>query len=422
MDRRSFIKMAGATGLAIASPVVPRSAVAQELYDGPLYLFVGASGGWDPTSFCDPKGYQTEDEDNPMNRLYANAAIEKEGEISYAPVGYFPEFVKAHYQKMLVINGVDTQTNGHDSGRRHIASGRLQESFPSFGALVAAVHGQGLPMGFITNGFYDATGGTTVRTRVQSVDSFARIARPNHVNANDVEGRLFHTEETMRRIRETQNSRLEAMRSSQRLPHLRDSMGTLHMARMGDNILERLLEHLPDDNGGERLFQQTRLAIAAYKAGSCVSANLAIGGFDTHGDHDNRHIDRLSELFRGVNFIWEEAERQGVADRVIVIVGSDFGRTPGYNDGRGKDHWSVTSMILMGKGVQGNRTIGATTERHGLKSIDPTTMSVVDGMSGVRIRPGHIHTQLRKLSGIDKTDFHQMFPLDVKEDVSLLGL
>ena len=155
MDRRDFMKLAGATGLVLASPIASQESVAQGSappYDGPLFIFVGANGGWDPTFFCDPKGFMTGDEENPMNRGYANADIDQVGNIPFAPVGTYPDFVERHYQQMMVLNGVDTKTNGHDSGRRVVASGKLSDGFPAFGALVAAEYGQGMPMSFITNG------------------------------------------------------------------------------------------------------------------------------------------------------------------------------------------------------------------------------------------------------------------------------
>ena len=56
----------------------------------------------------------------------------------------------------------------------------------------------------------------------------------------------------------------------------------------------------------------------------------------------------------------QEAERLGIADRFNIIVGSDFARTPWYNDGNGKDHWSIGSMMFMGSDIQGGRVIGGT--------------------------------------------------------------
>ena len=63
-------------------------------------------------------------------------------------------------------------------------SGKLDEGFPAFGALMAAHHGKGLPMAFVTNGFYDDTAGTAPRTRVGNVNAFQRIADYNAILPN----------------------------------------------------------------------------------------------------------------------------------------------------------------------------------------------------------------------------------------------
>jgi hypothetical protein len=418
MKRRDFIKMAGAAGLALASPLPYKGAEAQEQqatrYTGTFVIFVGASGGWDPTSFCDPKGYINAPEDpDAMNRAFAADEIGTEGNISYAPVTSYADFVQNHYEKMLVINGIDTQTNGHDSGRRHVGSGKLDEGFPALGALMAAEYGQGLPMGFVTNGFYDETAGTAPRTRVGNLNAFERIANYNVMNGE----RTFHTQETMKRIEDAQRSRLEAIKNIQKLPKLERSIGTLHLARSSENILGDLLETLNQDNRPDgRIQRQAQLAIAAYKAGACCSATLSMGGFDTHGNHDQNQLPRLSALWEGVDYIWQEAEAQGVADNVVVVVGSDFGRTPMYNDGDGKDHWSVTSMVVMGNGIDGNRTIGKTSYEHQIEPLDPNSLQPGGSL---RLEPGHVHWELRKLLGIDQSEAALRFPLGVDQYIPL---
>ena len=90
--------------------------------------------------------------------------------------------------------------------------------------------------------------------------------------------------------------------------------------------------------------------MSCFAAGVSVCANLSIGGFDTHGNHDTSHIPRLQQIIQAVTFAREEAERIGIADTNIV-VGSDFARTPYYNDGNGKDHWSISSMMMMGSDI-----------------------------------------------------------------------
>ena len=46
-----------------------------------------------------------------------------------------------------------------------------------------------------------------------------------------------------------------------------------------------------------------------------------------------------------VNYLWVYAEEHGVADRMVVVMGSDFGRTNFYNSVNGKDHWPIGSYV-----------------------------------------------------------------------------
>ena len=419
MQRRDFLKLAGVTGLAVAAPAAffkdERSSHAEDRgpYEGPLFLLVNAGGGWDPTSLCDPKGRVNEQEEKPVN-LFFRGDIKQSGHILHAPVEGMSAFFDKHYSRLLVINGVDTATNGHDSGSRHVWSGNLAEGHPSLGAMIAATHAGTKAMAYITNGGYDITRDIVARTRFGDAGAIGRIAYPNRLDDNN----SFFPEATLSRIQSAQAARLQHLAEHTHLPHAQQSIGSLQLARSSNNELRRLTEYLPELNGSA-LERQAKVAIAAYKAGLCVAANLSVGGFDTHGNHDQDHYPRLVSLLQGVDGIWTEAERQGVADRLVVVVGSDFGRTPYYNASRGKDHWSVTSMMLMGKGIPGNRVIGATTERHALKTVNPKTLQVEDG--GVRITPAHVHKQLRKLAGIpDTAELAQRFPLKV-EDLPLFG-
>ena len=56
MDRRDFLKLAGLSGLSVAVPFQQAKAQDSILYEGNFFVQVNAGGGWDPTSFCDPKG------------------------------------------------------------------------------------------------------------------------------------------------------------------------------------------------------------------------------------------------------------------------------------------------------------------------------------------------------------------------------
>ena len=437
MDRRKFFSLMAFAGLGVAAPrafggrddVDPLTGKKREplfaSYTGPFYVMVNAGGGWDPTSLCDPKGYKVSPMDpDAMNRSFATSAIESAGNIRYAPLGTmdnptaFKDFFQKHYQRLLVLNGVDTATNGHDSGSRHCFCGRLAEGYPSFAALAAATAGNDLPMGYLSFGGYDETMGIVARTRSGNTNALGRIAYPDRMDPNNADS-TFHSEKAMGLIKAAQDDRRAHLEGVENLPRVRSALSMLYAARTGTNELKKLQEYLPNplsNNGDER---QVQVAIAAYRAGISAAVNLNMGGFDTHGNHDAAHIPRLAALLRQVDFLWQEAEATGVAQNLVVLVASDFGRTPRYNDGNGKDHWSITSMMLMGKGIPGNKVIGATDDGHVALKINPQTLAV--DPNGLRVEPRHVHKALRRLAGIDDNEWGNMFPLTIppEEDIRL---
>ena len=83
---------------------------------------------------------------------------------------------------------------------------------------------------------------------------------------------------------------------------------------------------------------------------------------------------------------------------MTVVIGSDFGRTPFYNDNNGKDHWNVTSIMAMGAGVRGNRIIGATDDHVEALKISPQTLQL--DPNGITLTPEHIHLALRRMAGV----------------------
>ena len=115
--------------------------------------------------------------------------------------------------------------------------------------------------------------------------------------------------------------------------------------------------------------------------------------------------DKRIDALRGAH-----CERQGIADKIIVLVGSEFGRTPYYNVDLGKDHWPVTSMMMMGPGITGGRVIGGTDDEFLPKTVDPTTLA--EDPAGVNITPGNINAALRELAGIVDDPLVQPWALD----------
>lgn len=411
MKRRDFLRRAAMAGLALATPLSwVRPARAEDIgsYDGPLWITINCDGGWDPTMVCDPKG-------NSVNQSFTPDQIVSSGPFSVAPIDFVSTFFETYKSKLMVINGIDLSTNNHQPGRRNVWSGKLGEGHPNFAALVAGCAAPDAPMAFLNEGGYEETAGLVTATRPEpgNLDFFKRIANPNFIDAQGAA--TYHDDQTAEMVRKARMERLQTQRSVQTLPRAKGSMDTLYTARVGQTQLKKLIQHLENPTGGNKLIRQLKLTLAAYQAGLVAGAHLSSGGFDTHSDHDNRQTSALSELFEGLQFLFDELEVTGLSDSVIVAVSSDFSRTPTYNGNNGKDHWPYTSMMLYGPGrIPGGRLVGATDDAQEILRVDPSDPSVIlddNDMTGVRITPAHIHTGLREIAGITNHPVAQQFPL-----------
>ncbi len=115
--------------------------------------------------------------------------------------------------------------------------------------------------------------------------------------------------------------------------------GVDQLAPLAQTLPAELVSNLDTDGQWNPLMRQSQIALAAYEAGLCVAADLTIFGFDTHSEHDAEQTTALQRLQRGIDYLWAEAARRGIDDKLVVFISSDFSRTPNYNDGNGKDHW-----------------------------------------------------------------------------------
>ena len=83
----------------------------------------------------------------------------------------------------------------------------------------------------------------------------------------------------------------------------------------------------------------------------------ATGGYDTHSDQggtqtDGRHYQLLGELGDSLKLFYNDCADMGVADKLCIMVWSEFGRRAPQNDG-GTDHGTQYPVFVLGGGVQG---------------------------------------------------------------------
>jgi uncharacterized protein (DUF1501 family) len=87
---------------------------------------------------------------------------------------------------------------------------------------------------------------------------------------------------------------------------------------------------------------------------------VQIGGFDTHSGQitgDNKitgqHADLLNGFSEAVKAFYDDMTAHGLADNVLMMQWSEFGRRPNENRSRGTDHGTSSNLFVIGNAVHG---------------------------------------------------------------------
>lgn len=458
MNRRDFLKRLGLSGLVVGSPTfLPTQALAMgakaEAEPEHFWITISANGGWDTTLFCDPKDASTglthvdrpplkpSGFDSPIRLNAFSRQIEASKLVGEKTYQYF---LDNHAKRTLVINGIDGQTSGHTTGYRSIWSGTLSSGYPSLGAVISGSQGPDLSLSYLSNGGYDETAGLVTRSRSSSdnIEIFNRLADDNAVYHNNaLQDEQYFSPDVFNIIKQAKIDRLNRLsdqtslimpktaRHIDRFTRTRPSQVVDQPKKsfeaLGDWVTSLRTETRPvsfEDYGEDkaisnanRLREQAQLAIASFKAGMTVSANLVVGGYDTHENNDEDSYPRLAALLDGIDYLWEALAFAGIAHKTTVVVGSEMGRTPYYNNDEGKDHWQITSMLVMGDNIGGNRVLGATTNDLRAKLVNPENFDLFEPEedAGVLMTSAHVQEALRRLATVDTSAPSSLFPLNV---------
>ncbi|MEZ6189061.1 MAG: DUF1501 domain-containing protein [Planctomycetota bacterium] len=114
--------------------------------------------------------------------------------------------------------------------------------------------------------------------------------------------------------------------------------------------------------GSGRFGQSCLLARRLVEVG-VRAVEVVLGGWDTHQDCFTRHRDLCGQLDRGLGALVADLRQRGLWKKTVVVLLSEFGRTPRINKDEGRDHFAVGWSVVLGGGpLQGGRVIGRTSE------------------------------------------------------------
>ena len=87
---------------------------------------------------------------------------------------------------------------------------------------------------------------------------------------------------------------------------------------------------------------------------------VTFGAWDTHAYHYKGIEIQMPLLDIAFAGLITDLDQRGLLDSTLVVVNSEFGRTPKVNAGGGRDHWPrVFSVVMAGGGVKRGQVYGA---------------------------------------------------------------
>jgi uncharacterized protein (DUF1501 family) len=190
------------------------------------------------------------------------------------------------------------------------------------------------------------------------------LTLPDGVSDDRLDGRR-----SLLRAVDHQALALEASAAAQSLDAYRDRACRLLTSESVRRAFD--LKHEPaalrDRYGRNPLGQSCLLARRLVEAGvKLATVCSAFGGkipqeaWDTHEDNFRKLRDRLlPPMDQGVSALIDDLYDRGLAERTLLIVMGEFGRTPRINAKAGRDHWaSCYSLVLTGGGVRPGQVYG----------------------------------------------------------------
>ncbi len=312
------------------------------------------SGGMSHLDTWDPKpGRKTQGEFNPIRTTVPGMEISE----------IFPQLAKQMHNASLIRSIAGT--NG-DHGR---AQYELQTGFnqspnilhPGFGSLV--VH-EREPLGDLP-AFVSISGQPARAGHLGQQCEAYYVGRPGEKDPYLAfpEG-ISHARGMQRlQILEKMNARLSgnlgAMEMKASKTALKDAVALMESPALKAFELEEESQQTIERYGDTEFGRGALLARRLVEKGvRFIQVNR--GGFDNHGNIFDAMRNHGAQMDPGIASLLSDLKANGMLSKTLVVVLSEFGRTPRINDGGGRDHWArVFSALVAGGGTKGGTIIGA---------------------------------------------------------------
>ena len=144
-------------------------------------------------------------------------------------------------------------------------------------------------------------------------------------------------------------------------------------------------------DAGQRMLMARRLVESGVRF-----VSLTYGGWDMHAGIANGMEKSLPKFDQAYAALIRDLERRGMLDKTLVMVSSEFGRSPKINKDAGRDHWpKVFSVAFAGGGFKKGLVYGSSDPTGSEPAEDPLT---VENMASTVYRCLGINSDKRLMS------------------------
>lgn len=298
---------------------------------------------------------------------------------------------------LSIVRSINLKINDHRQGRLFMEKGRRAGEFPYVGSIASkylAPANSELP-GYIhisTRGLSDSTaaflGAQHGQLKFEGVKPPKNLAIPKGLDETADARRI--------QLRQQFNKQFSLGRSKSMTESFDASFQQAAKLMGRKSFFEKPPANKDLERYGTHDFGRNCLLARSLLENDATCVKVTHHGYDSHAENFNFHLEQLGEFDKTFAMLIDDLDERGLMESTLVMVYSEFGRTPKINVRYGRDHWGTAwSIALGGCGIQPGAIIGKTNEKG---------TAVADR----EVDAGHLfHTYLQAL-GIDSTGDHEV--------------
>ena len=283
---------------------------------------------------------------------------------------YLP-LLAGHMDKAAVVRGLSSTQGAHEQGNYLMHSSytlRGTIKHPGLGAWLCRLDGvtnRALP-GFVRiGGNSRGGGGGYMESRFHPLvlgnpnEGLKNSVRPESISEKDFTSRLeladafdeaFHGkykgQKAVRAQKEIYDDAVKLMKS--------EDLKAFDLSGEAESVREEY---------GNNGFGQGCLLARRLVENDVRFIEVNLGGWDTHSNNFPAVSSRAATLDQALSALLGDLKRRGLLDETLVVVATEFGRTPRINQNNGRDHFpGAWSTVVCGGGVEGGQVIGKTSD------------------------------------------------------------